>query len=299
MYCLPLLKRAAARVWPVLALLVFSLTMAQAADAPKKAVRAAQVTGYTNHLGMTFVDIPAGSFVMGSCKQDKKAAFLGEDGGCLGGVPDADASDDETPQHRVSIRSFQMGRTEVTLGQFKRFIKATGNSQLVDDDFIKYNAYGDDAPVVQVSWHDAQAFIDWLNQSKPAGDGGVYRLPSEAEWEYVARSAQGIRSWSDIAWYDGNAGGHQHPVASKQPNNMGVYDMNGNVYEWVQDCWHDSYRGAPSDGSAWTSSCKSGGRGLRGGSWNYSAGNLRAAYRGSVSPGDRNNYVGFRLARTR
>jgi formylglycine-generating enzyme required for sulfatase activity len=271
---LPLLKRA----WPAF-VLALAATLALAGES-------------TNRLGITMVDIPAGSFVMGSCLQDKKSAFLGESS-CAN--PDPEASGDETPQHRVSVRTFKLGKTEVTLGQFKAFIKATGNSQLVDDDFIKYNAYGDSAPVVRVSWEDAQAFISWLNQI----DGGGWRLPSEAEWEYVARSVPGGRSWGDFAWYDANSGGHQHPVATKQANNMGVYDMSGNVWEWVEDCWHDSYRGAPSDGSAWTSACKGDGRAQRGGSWNFLARDLRAAIRDIGSPGNRNYRVGFRLARTR
>ena len=301
MSCLPLLKRALPAF-----VLALAVTLVQAADAvkkPKKAAPAEVVVGkkaaFTNFLGQAFMDVPAGGFVMGSCKQDKKSAFLGQDGGCMAREPDSDASDDETPQHRVSIGAFQMGRTEVTLGQFKAFIKATGNSQLVDDEFMKYNAWGDDAPVVQVSWHDAQAFIDWLNQSKPGSDTGTYRLPTEAEWEYAARNLPGGRSWGDFAWYDGNSGGHQHAVAGKQPNNLGIYDMNGNVWEWVEDCWHDSYRGAPSDGSAWTSGCKSDGRVVRGGSWNLGARYLRAADRNYDSPGNRLYYDGFRLARTR
>ncbi len=262
----------------------------------------------TNKIGITMVSIPAGSFTMGSCKltssmveENKKRAFLGQpalSSGCTNS--DAEASDGETPQHRVSIGAFQMGKTEVTLGQFKQFIAATGRTGLVDDDFMKYNAYGDNAPVVQVSWHDAQAFITWLNQT----DGGGYRLPSEAEWEYACRAGQnaiycGGNNVSAVAWFDGNSGGHQRSVAGKQANAFGLFDMSGNVWEWVQDCWHDSYRGAPTDGSAWTGGCSGVGRGLRGGSWNGIARDSRAANRSSSSPGNRYYDSGFRLARTR
>lgn len=266
----------------------------------------------TNKIGITMVNLPAGSFQMGSCKvpsevvsrnaeENKKRAFLGQaqlTAGCDNA--DADASDSETPQHRVSVRSFQMGKTEVTLGQFKQFIAAAGRSDLVTDDFMKYNSYGDDAPVVQVSWNDAQDFIQWLNKT----DGGGYRLPSEAEWEYACRAAGhhtycGGDDLNALGWYGKNSGKGSRPVGGNQPNAFGLYDMSGNAWEWVQDCWYDSYRGAPSDGSAWTSGCSGDVRGLRGGSWFNLAMNARAAARNYYSPGVRSDDIGFRLARSR
>ena len=270
---------AGARPWLSVLALSLAATLAQAAER------------------IEMVDIPTGSFTMGSCVQDKKSAFLGEST-CAN--PDSEASSNETPQHRVSIRAFQMSKTEVTLGQFKAFIKATGRSNLVDDDFIKYNAYGDDAPVVQVSWNDAQDFISWLNDT--AGSG--WRLPSEAEWEYACRAGSSSRycggnDLNAVACYDGNSGQRQHSVGTKKANAFGLYDMSGNVWEWVQDCWHDSYRGAPSDGSAWTSSCSRAGFTLRGGSWDFNSWCSRAALRNYGTPGFRNVIVGFRLARTR
>jgi formylglycine-generating enzyme required for sulfatase activity len=281
MTCFSSPLRAAARARPWLSALAFSLaaTLAQAAER------------------IEMVNIPAGSFVMGSCLQDKKQAFLGESS-CDN--PDPDASSSETPQHRVSVSAFQMGKTEVTLGQFKAFIKATGRSNLVDDDFIKYNAYGEDAPVVQVSWSDAQNFISWLNDTA----GGGWRLPSEAEWEYACRAGGSARycggnDLNTVAWYSDNSGQQPHRVGTKKANAYGLYDMSGNVWEWVQDCWHDSYRGAPSDGSAWTGSCSGDGRGLRGGSWVSGARYARAAIRSYFLPGIRDDGFGFRLARTR
>lgn len=263
----------------------------------------------TNKIGITMVDIPSGSFMMGSCKltaamaeENKKRAFLGQapvSANCSN--PDADASDDETPQRRVSVRGFQMSKTEVTLGQFKQFIAAAGRTDLVNDDFMKYNAYGDTAPVVMVSWNDAQDFIKWLNQT----DGGGYRLPSEAEWEYACRAGGqhtycGGNDLNALGWYGGNSGERPRPVGGKRANAFGLFDMSGNVWEWVQDCWHDSYHGAPSDGSAWTSDCDGVRRRvLRGGSWFDRARLSRAANRANDSPGDRNSNVGFRLARTR
>lgn len=253
----------------------------------------------TNRLGITMVDIPAGSFVMGSCLPlSDKDRFMGKKAAC--GNADSDASSDEGPQQRVSVRSFQLGKTEVTLGQFKKFIAAADRSDLVTDDFMKYNAHGDNAPVVQVSWNDAQAFVDWLNKA----DGGGYRLPSEAEWEYACRAGRsdaycGSGNVSAVAWYYDNSSGRPHPVGTKQANAFGLHDMSGNVWEWVADCYHDSHRGAPGDGSAWTSSCSGVERVLRGGSWNYDASSTRAANRGNHSPGSRVDSVGLRLARTR
>ncbi len=260
----------------------------------------------TNKIGITMVDIPAGSFLMGSCKvtdsmkeENKKRAFLGQaplSSNCNN--PDSDARDNETPQHKVSVRAFQMGKTEVTLGQFKKFIAAAGRSNLLTDDFKQYNAHGDNAPVAKVSWHDAQDFIKWLN-----GVEGGYRLPSEAEWEYACRAGGthlycGSNDVNAIGWYDDNSGGRPHAVATKQANAFGLYDMSGNVWEWVQDCYHDTYRGAPTDGSARESGqCNL--RGLRGGSWYNDAMSTRAAYHLKLSSDDRSNGIGFRLARTR
>ena len=156
----------------------------------------AQAGETTNFMGMAFADIPAGSFKMGSCKvtsdmqkENKRRAFLGQE--LLSAeCPDkiANVNDNETPQHTVHVAAFQMGKTMVTLAQFKRYVDASGASKgssgwnLINDDFRKYNAFGDDAPVVQVSWQEAKEFIEWLNKNKPASDRGTYRLPTEAEW---------------------------------------------------------------------------------------------------------------------
>lgn len=253
--------------------------------------------------GIVMVHIPAGSFMMGSnyCPpQSEKDKFLGNEASCQGGDPDAYS--EEAPRHTVSVGAFQLGKTEVTLGQFKAYIKAAGRTSLVDDDFIKYNVYGDDAPVVKVSWNDAQGFVQWLNQSQ----GGGWRLPSEAEWEYACRAGGqhkycGSNNVSEVAWFAGNSGNRQRTVASKKPNAWGLHDMSGNVEEWVQDCWHDSYAGAPTDGSAWNTGCKDNNdRVVRGGTWGDGGARLsRAAKRFYYSPGGRYlYYFGFRLART-
>lgn len=285
----------AIRVYSALFALSLVVTCAQAGEAAQK-------------IGIAMVNIPAGDFMMGSCKlpnsvqeENKKRAFLGQPPRTVNcSDSDADASDDETPQHRVSIAAFQMGMTEVTLGQFKTFITAAGRSDLVNDDFMKFNAYGDDAPVVGVSWHDAQAFIGWLNKI----DGGGYRLPSEAEWEYACRAGSnqkycGSNDLGAVGWYDKNNSKRQpRRVASKQANAFGLYDMSGNAMEWVQDCWQYTYNGAPSNGSAWSSEqCNR--RVLRGGYWFGPEKAARAARRGSNPPNFRIGLSGFRVARTR
>lgn len=231
-----------------------------------------QAAEFSNFADMKFVDVPAGSFQMGSCKvtsetqkENKKRAFLGLpllSTGCSEHNPRA--NDNETPQHMVTISSFQMGKTLVTLGQFKRYVTASGATKgssgwnLINDDFTKLNAFGDDAPVVQVSWREAKDFIDWVNKNKPANDHGIYRLPTEAEWEYACRAGGnheycGSDSVDEVAWHIGNLGAehHQHSVGSKTPNAWGLYDMSGNVWQWVEDVYHETYRGAPVDGSAW------------------------------------------------
>lgn len=276
----------------------------------------AQLRETTNRIGITMVSIPAGSFAMGSCKtittltsaqeeENKKRAFLGqpllraEQAQCLAGSIDPVASDREAPQHTVRVPAFQLGKTEVTLGQFKQFIVAAGRTDLLNDEFIKYNRFGDKAPVGGVSWVDAQAFMAWLNQAEGKG----WRLPSEAEWEYACRAGGnhthcGSNDVGSVAWYDGNSGERPRAVATKQPNAWGLHDMSGNVWEWVQDWDHDSYRGAPTDGSAWTSGGEQNYRVLRGGSWGSYAISTRAANRHFNPPANRYCDCGFRVART-
>lgn len=261
---------------------------------------------FVNHIGMRFVDIPAGSFFMGSCKFAPGQAA--SNAACPSGAgTDPEAYADETPQHRVRIAAFQLGRTEVTLGQFKRFIQESGNAQLLDEDFRKDNeGQGDLTPAVRVSWQDAQAFVEWLNRSKPASDHGRYRLPSEAEWEYAARGGTTTRYYFGdaiekrlglFAWYDKNAGNRQRVVGGKKPNAFGLYDMLGNVWEWTEDCWNESFQGAPADGSAWTQGdCSK--RVVRGGSWYDVPLYLRATMRFGDRATRRINYDGFRVARS-
>jgi len=158
---------------------------------------------------------------------------------------------------------------------------------------------GDDLPVESVSWDDVQEFIKKLNEKE---NTHKYRLPSEAEWEYAARAGITTRySFGDddsklgeYAWYNENSGDKTHPVGKKGANPWGLYDVHGNIWEWVQDEWHDTYNGAPSDGGAWEDGV-SVNRVNRGGSWIGNAGYCRSGDRRRSAPGNRYHYLGFRL----
>lgn len=272
-----------------------------------------QAGEFSNFLGMKFVDIPAGSFDMGSCQVASAVAEDNKRRAALGKIsltadcsnPDLDTLTNEVPQHHVNVPRFQMGATEVTLGQFKKYIIATdgADTDLVTDDFMKFNPYSNEAPVVHVSWNEAKNFVVWLNKHKPATDRGNYRLASEAEWEYTCRAGDnhtycGSRNVNAVAWFKANSGNHQQPVGKKQANGFGVHDLSGNVWEWVEDCYHDDYVGAPTNGSAWVVDACSAGRVLRGGSWKGDAKNVRVANRLGAAAVSRSNYIGFRLVRT-
>jgi formylglycine-generating enzyme required for sulfatase activity len=152
-------------------------------------------------------------------------------------------------------------------------------------------------PVINVSWRDANAYAEWLS----AKTGLHYRLPTEAEWEYATRaSTTGNYAWGDedagnYAWFSNNSNAQTHPVGEKKPNGFGLYDVAGNVWEWVQDCYAENYEKAPKDGSARDEKeCPS--RVLRGGSWLNLRDDLRSASRDWSNPDTRYYYVGFRLA---
>ena len=209
--------------------------------------------------------------------------------GCQGGFF-SDCDDDEKPTHQVTVHSFELGKYEVTQGLWAAVMG--GNPS----DFQNCPQ----CPVEGVSWEDAQAFLRKLNAW-----GGRYRLPSEAEWEYAARGGSqnrghqyaGSDSPNTVAWSRENSGERTHPVGQKQANEVGLYDLSGNVWEWVQDCWHDSYAGAPSNRQAWErGDCSR--RVLRGGSWADVPRYLRSADRSWSSVDYRRNSIGFRIARS-
>jgi len=219
------------------------------------------------------VVVPAGSFQMGS-----------ESGGL-----------DERPVHRVTIaKPFAVGKFEVTFAEWDACVAAQGCQHRAED-----RGWGRDSrPVLNVSWSDAQGYVAWLSRLT----GQRYRLLTEAEWEYAARggSATEVQGRGN-ANCDGCGSEWDNkqtaPVGRFKPNGFGLYDMLGNVWEWTEDCWNDSYGGAPSDGSAWTTrNCPV--RVLRGGSWFNVPWYARSANRNRSSPSVRIFYVGFRVART-
>lgn len=226
-----------------------------------------------NGVSFEMVAIPAGSFQMGS--PDTEEGRWGDEG----------------PVHTVNVKDFWMGKTEVTQGLWKAVMGSNPSD---------FNSCGENCPVENVSWNDAQEFIKKLNGLT----GKQYRLPSESEWEYSARAGTKNR-WSfgdqksqlrEYAWYTDNSSSKTHPVGQKKPNPWGLYDMHGNVREWVQDAWVDRYNGAPTDGSA-----REGDNDVvrvsRGGSWNGTPQFLRSANRFRFAPGNRDYSTGFRLAR--
>jgi formylglycine-generating enzyme required for sulfatase activity len=246
----------------------------------KPALPPAQIT---NSIGMKLVLISAGEFLMGSAKAD-----------------DPDAQDDEQPQHRVRItQPFYLGQTEVTQGQYKAVMDQTPS----------YFKGSDDLPVESISWNDAVAFCDKLNaMEKGSLEGSIYRLPTEAEWEYACRAGSRTRysfgddaaSLGEYAWYDSNSGNKTHPVGQKRPNAFNLFDMHGNVYEWCQDGYKaDYYRESPDADPPGPSRAAVRDRVYRGGSWVLYPLFGRAAVRYGVAPGYRFSGLGFRVARAR
>ena len=235
---------------------------------------------------MKMVVVPAGSYQMGSPSSEARR------------------DDDEGPVHQVTIpRPFAVGAHEVTFAEWDACVDSggCGGYRPADERWGRGQR-----PVINVSWEDAQRFVAWLRQ----GTGYEYRLLSEAEWEYVARAGTTtpFHTGSTIATSQANYdGGYAYgngrtgeypyktlPVGSFNANALGLYDVHGNVWEWVQDCWNDGYRGAPSDGSAWQrGDCR---RVHRGGSWYSEPWYLRSASRGVGNPGYRSRYNGFRVA---
>lgn len=274
--------------------------------------------------GPPVVVMPVGSFLMG--------ADANETG----------STNYERPRHRVTFnRGFAIGQRETTVGEFRRFVQDTGyrtdaerdgESTIYDEESGRLtersritweeNYLGrradSDEPVLHVSWNDAMAYVTWLSEKT----GQVYRLPTEAEFEYANRAGtQSLYWWGDDSpdntvtntTGDGDVSGSRRrwtvafddyrdgfwgpaPVASFTANPFGLFDMSGNVSEWVMDCWHDNYVRAPADGGAWVNAgCNR--RVVRGGSWGSSPDQVRSAFRIAASDDSRGSRVGFRIAR--
>jgi formylglycine-generating enzyme required for sulfatase activity/class 3 adenylate cyclase len=213
--------------------------------------------------------------------------FVLVEGGCFQmGNTLGDGDNDEEPVHEVCVDSFGMSRYEVTQGQWQKIM---GNNP---SRFTKGNNY----PVEKVSWDDTQAFICKLNSHT----GRSFRLPTEAEWEYAARSGgkkEKYAGGSDVdrlGWYDGNSGGSTHPVGTKEPNDLGLYDMSGNVWEWSSDWYGENYyQQSPRNNPQGPSSGSF--RVIRDGCWNGSPWLARSANRDRFKPGYRLDNLGFRL----
>ena len=230
--------------------------------------------------------IPPGRFMMGS-PEDEEGRY-----------------DSEGPRHEVTIpHALAVGRYPVTFEEWdfaqddKDWSSVTGTKPRNPDD----EKWGRGRrPVIRVSWDDAKAYVNWLSHRT----GQAYRLLSEAEWEYACRAGSDA-AWSfggderllgDYAWYNANSGRRTHPVGEKKPNDFGLYDVHGNVWEWCEDLWHENYEA----GGAWATRTRdSGRRVLRGGSWGSDPQTLRAAFRDDFYyPDDRFYFLGFRVART-
>ena len=234
------------------------------------------------------VVIPAGAFTMGSP--------AGEEG----------RADDEGPQHRVTFaKPLALGKHELTFADWDACVAAGGCAHRSGDEGWGRGRQ----PVIDVSWDDAKQYVAWLSRKTEK----IYRLPSEAEWEYAARAktttpfSTGPTISTDQANYNGNYvyGSGQKgvyrqrtvPIGSFKANPFGLQDMHGNVTEWMEDCWNANYNGAPSDGKAWlTGECTR--RVLRGSSWYGSPREVRSASRFGLTTTLRMDSLGFRVART-
>ena len=239
----------------------------QAADAPPQT--------YLNSIKMEFVRVPAGVFFMGS--QDYE-----------------EGSSKEKPRHEVHItKPFYLGKYEVTQRQWLAVMGTEHPS----------NFSSPDRPVDEVSWNDVQLFIQKLNELEREGS---YRLPTEAEWEYAARAGSetaysfGDNSKSkpltEYAWYELNAEKQSHPVGTLQPNAWGLYDMHGNISEWVQDLYGKNYYAiSPKEDPMGPATGRK--RVVRGGSWIHQAYSCRSAFRGYFSADYTDSDFGFRIVK--
>ena len=214
-----------------------------------------------------------------------------EGGSFLMGNREEDAVDRELPVHEVHVPDFYIGKFPVTQALYEAVVGKNPSE-----------FKGPTHPVERVSWEEAQAFIQHLNRET----GKRYRLLTEAEWEYAARGGiysedylyAGSDNLKEVGWFDGNNSPRgTKAVGQKLPNELGIFDMSGNVDEWCEDDYHENYEGAPKEDSAWIDQPNRGGdRVLRGGNWLNDARYCRVSYRNRLVPGLRFSRVGFRLA---
>jgi formylglycine-generating enzyme required for sulfatase activity len=255
-------------------------------------------TGQTKRVeGVEFIEIGPGIFRMGSDHDAEGGDWIGKLCQRVG-LPWGDQPEpsNEMPVHWVEFpRGFWIAMTEVTNALYERFDPKHERSD---------PGKGDNDPVMDVSWEDAKGYCAWLSSKA----GHPVRLPTEAEWECACRG--GIErefsfgddeaELSKYAWYDENSEGRAREVATKRPNLWGLYDMHGNAWEWCEDTYHESYEGAPADGTAWTEGGEEWAgaplRVFRGGGWPFSAEYCRSAFRDSFDSKGRYGGLGFRPA---
>ena len=222
---------------------------------------------------LNMVTLTGGEFLMGSTASD------------------GDAKKWEKPQHLVKVAPFAIGKYPITRQQWQAIMQVGASSKYFQD-FPHH-------PMEWVSWHEAQEFCQRLSQIS----GKIYKLPSEAQWEYACRSGKETRFYfgdnakelNQYGWYKGNSNGWGQTVGRKQPNGWGLYDMSGNVWEWCEDTWHENYHGAPGNGGAWVTGGDFSPRVLRGGSWKVEAPLCRSASRIRLYPDKNENDCGLRV----
>lgn len=260
-------------VLPVVAIVGLAVALAQLAQVTRQQPQdQTQFTTITNFVGIELIQVPAGQFEMGSATVNASNA-------------------NEAPAHSVTVQSFFLSRHEITQAQWLKVMEK--NPSRFQDPR---------RPVEQVTWLDVQSFIEKLNLIERTSK---YRLPSEAEWEYAARAGQKSRHFfsDDVAalpryaWFGQHDNIGTRPIGQRKPNPWDFFDIYGNVWEWVQDCWHENYQGAPTDSKPWSGGdCSA--RVLRGGGWDTPTDYVRSAVRGSYSPDLDDAANGFRLARS-
>ena len=246
-----------------------------AISSPNQATSGSKTSVVSNKtfLEPEMVVIPAGSFQMGS----------------------NNGNNNEKPVHPVSLKSFAIGRYEVTFDEYDQFVAVTRRNSMPND--IGWGR--GKRPVINVSWDDAVAYTRWLSEVT----GKPFRLPTEAEWEYASRAGttsdyywDDQEETKDFSWFIENSGYETHPVGEKKPNGFGLYDMAGNVWEWVQDCGHSDYNQAPDNGSAWQEKTIREIVMVRGGSWGSGPRDMHTACRMHIGSDKCVDYIGFRLA---
>ena len=234
-----------------------------------------------NGVSFNMVKVAGGTFTMGATEEQGN-----------------DALNDEKPAHEVTLSSYMIGETEVTQELWEA-VMGKSLSQIASENGKETYGVGANYPMYYISWNDCQEFITKLNNLT----GKNFRMPTEAEWEYAARGGNksqgykysGSNTIDDVAWYDTNSAGTTHPVATKMPNELGLYDMSGSVWEWCSDWYSSTYYSSSSQNNP-TGPASGSYRVFRGGDWNYKARYCRVSFRNYSSPTKRFNYLGLRLA---